>query len=659
MFMKKLSICMLIGMLAFGTAACGGKTVQEPILQESTEEPTAVTEETSEESAEEPSSAEETMEESTETPIENFVFTRDNMPRLDGSTSTVPLAVAACAELLGEAPEDVEGLIHFNKTTVAYWNLIRGDADILIVGEANQQVMDEKEKWNFEWEKEPFATDAFIFVVNQNNPVDSITIEQARKIYTGEITNWKELGGNDLEIVALQRNEGAGSQTLMEKHIMKGEPMMEAPKEYIAGTMGNLMEAVKSYDGTAGAIGYSVYYYAEEMKMAQGLKMLKLEGVEPNPETIRNETYPIINPKYVVIPADAGVNDSNRRMFNWLLSEEGQTLIAKEGYVSLLDVGTFPKTTTTVGTRLHEGYMGELKASDSYGTLIPYAGRRLMDDWPANSGCLYGLMTKDGVAVTDAVYSDWGFLHCARQVGQPLLVLRQGMPDGDRYTEKVVVATFDGSMVTDEEYIAVSSCAEGVLLYTANTITLMNPNGSIREVLTQAELGLSDDQWQQMMADVWDIQYIGGNWLKNYVGLVATDDGDGGLIFDLESREIKHLSRQEWFKWLDDYPRFDYPRPEAKEKGADCVIDMATGYLQADKYLIRETEAQPNGSPVLRYFRADGTPIPDAVVDSGKWYQSVSLINGIIEVVDLNTATYYDYDTLEVIFKAYLGYEAD
>ncbi len=146
--------------------------------------------------------------------------------------------------------------------------------------------------------------------------------------------------------------------------------------ECLIGSMGQLMEAVKSYDETtAGAIGYSVYYYAEEMKMAQGLKMLKLEGVEPTPETIRNETYPIINPKYVVIPASAGENSANRKMFEWLLSEEGQTLIAKEGYVSIMDVGYFPKTTPTVGSRLHEGYMGELKTSTEYGALIPYAGR--------------------------------------------------------------------------------------------------------------------------------------------------------------------------------------------------------------------------------------------------------------------------------------------
>lgn len=275
-----------------------------------------------------------------ETPAasEAFVFTRENFPRLDGSTSTAPLAEAVCSVLLGESREDAADLVRFAKTTNAYYNLLEGSADLLIVGEPNQDVLAEKESLGFEWEQAPFATDAFVFVVNEDNPVNSITIDEARRIYTGEITNWKELGGEDREIIPFQRNHDAGSQSLMEKLVMNGEPMMEAPTGYVAATMGQLMEAVKSYDGSPGAIGYSVYYYAEEMKMARGLKLLALEGVEPAPETIREERYPLLNPKYVVIPADAPEDAPNRILYNWLLGEEGQRLVAHEGYVSILEV---------------------------------------------------------------------------------------------------------------------------------------------------------------------------------------------------------------------------------------------------------------------------------------------------------------------------------
>ena len=89
--------------------------------------------------------------------VEEYHFTRENLPRLDGSTSTAPLAVAMCAELLGESPEAVEELVKFNKTTTAYFNLLDGNADLLIIGEANEDVLAHKEELGFEWEKQPFA----------------------------------------------------------------------------------------------------------------------------------------------------------------------------------------------------------------------------------------------------------------------------------------------------------------------------------------------------------------------------------------------------------------------------------------------------------------------------------------------------------------------
>jgi len=270
--------------------------------------------------------------------MDTFTFTRENMPRLDGSTSTAPLAEAVCSVLLGESRAEVADLVWFSKTTFAYYNLIQGEADLLIVGEDNAEILAYKERLGFEWEREPFATDAFIFVVNEGNPVDSVTIDEAKRIYTGEITNWSELGGVDQPISPFQRNSDAGSQNLMEKLVMKGTPMMEAPVASIVTTMGQLMDVVKGYDGSPGAIGYTVYYYAEEMKMAQGLKILAIEGIEPNPATIRSEEYPLLNPKYVVLPADAAEDSPNRILFNWLLGEEGQRLVAHEGYVSIIEV---------------------------------------------------------------------------------------------------------------------------------------------------------------------------------------------------------------------------------------------------------------------------------------------------------------------------------
>ena len=592
----------------------------------------------------------------------SITFTRDNMPRLDGSTSTVPLALAVCAEVLGESREEVQDLVHFNKTTTAYFNLLEGNADMLIVGEANDDVMARKKELNFEWEKQPFATDAFVFVVNEDNPVDSITVEQARDIYSGKITNWKELGGEDRPITALQRNEGAGSQTLMEKLVMQGTPMMDAPTEYIVTTMGQLMEAVKSFDGSPGAIGYSVYYYAEEMKMAQGLKLLKLEGVEPNPETIRSETYPLVNPKYVVIPAGEPKSAPNKVLFDWLLGEEGQTLIAKEGYVSILDVGTFPKTVPQVGARLSEGYMGELKAADDYGLLVPYAGRRLMDDWPAATGCLYGLMTLDGVAVTDAVYSNVyypSYYENYEQHPMPLLALVQGQESNriDGFEERYTVAAADGSWVMEESYRALSASRHGLLLFGDDALTVTDTFGKVTQKLSYQEMGLSDGDVENMISSLMWGGDPSGHRSGDRIAInwVEDDTYENIRYYDLSTGETGEMAWDE-FDALDGMPSEDYVEPTYAIENANRFDDEALGSDAPG--LLSVYDADENGV-VLRYYRDDGTPIESLTMHGEKWYRQVALRGGLIEVLDLNTAAYYDLETMNCVFEIYLGYEAD
>ena len=269
---------------------------------------------------------------------EIFTFTRENFPRLNGSTSTAPLGRALAAVLLGESEDDVSDLINFSRTTESFRQLMQGNSDLLIVAEPSSNALDELKQANFDIKMEPFATDALVFVVNANNPVDSLTLEQLQGIYTGKITNWKDVGGDDLEIVPFQRNAESGSQVLMNKLVMGDLQMMDAPEGYMLSEMGTLMEAVKSYDNSASAIGYSVYYYAHDMEMADGLKLLKIDGVAPSADTIRSEEYPFRNPYFVVMAADTPENSPTAILYNWILSEEGQKLVDRQGYVSILEV---------------------------------------------------------------------------------------------------------------------------------------------------------------------------------------------------------------------------------------------------------------------------------------------------------------------------------
>ena len=264
-----------------------------------------------------------------------FVFTRENFPRLNGSTSTVPLAQAAASVLLGESREDVADLTVFSKTTESYRKLMWGESDLLISAEPPAAIWEEKEDAGFAWEMEPVAVDGLVFLVNEDNPVDNLTTEQIQKIYTGEITNWSQVGGDDLDIIPFQRNAEAGSQTAMKKLVMKDLALMEPPQDYLIGEMGDLVRAVASYDDSPAAIGYTVYYYANDMNMAEGLKILAVDGVTPNADTIRAREYPFLNNYYVLMAAGLPEDSPTSVLYHWLLGDEGQRLVAQEGYVSV------------------------------------------------------------------------------------------------------------------------------------------------------------------------------------------------------------------------------------------------------------------------------------------------------------------------------------
>ncbi len=271
------------------------------------------------------------------TPDGAFVFTRENFPRLDGSTSTVPLGEAIASVLLGESREEVADLIQFSKTTASYRALMDGTADLLVVAEAGEETYAQRDEQGLEWCQEPIATEALVFMVNADNPVDSLTIEEVQKIYTGEITNWNQVGGEDREIVPFQRNQGGGSQSIMEKEVMGELEMMQpANTEYYVGTMDGLIEAVRSFDGSPAAIGYTVFYYAEDMNMADGLKLLSIDGVAPGDDAIRAGDYPFRTPYYAVMNADEPEDSPTRILYEWLLGSEGQALVDRAGYVSVL-----------------------------------------------------------------------------------------------------------------------------------------------------------------------------------------------------------------------------------------------------------------------------------------------------------------------------------
>ncbi len=262
-------------------------------------------------------------------------FTRETYPRVDGSTATIPLSEAIACELLGLSKEEGTSFIKHNTTHNAYMNLINNSADIIFVTEPSKEELLAAREKDIELEVIPIVKEAFVFLVNVENPVDSLTSQQIRDIYQGKIKNWREVGGADKDMVAYQREPNSGSQTLMEQIVMKGLEMEKPEKKLIVMGMGELIESVAKYDNSEKALGYSVYYYARSMYNRDTIKLLSVDKVFPDNKSISSGKYPFTSCYYAVIKKSDPADSSQRKLIEWILSKEGQKIAEDAGYVPM------------------------------------------------------------------------------------------------------------------------------------------------------------------------------------------------------------------------------------------------------------------------------------------------------------------------------------
>ncbi len=206
--------------------------------------------------------------------------------------------------------------LQYHNTRGAYQGLADGTIDLAILVAPSKEQLAYAEEKGVELEFVPIGREAFVFIVNKNNPVDGLTSDEVRGIYAGEYQNWKELGGENQRIGALQRNEGSGSQSAF------------------LNFMGEV-EAVKDYDSFLGsAIGFSFRFYVEGIVEDGNVKLLALDGVYPDREHIQNGTYPIVNEIYAVY-RKGEENPNVQVLIDFMLSEEGQRIVEGSGYVGV------------------------------------------------------------------------------------------------------------------------------------------------------------------------------------------------------------------------------------------------------------------------------------------------------------------------------------
>ncbi|MBP3337329.1 MAG: substrate-binding domain-containing protein [Clostridia bacterium] len=266
------------------------------------------------------------------TKSEALSFSED-LPRIDGAAALFPVYSAFVNAVYPETTVLNDGNFEYNNTPEGYRLLAEKETDIFIgVYPSEEQIAYAKEK-NTEFNYTKIGTEAFVFFVHKDNPIESLTQEQVRKIYSGEITNWKEVGGKNEKIAAFQRNEGSGSQSML-KRFMGDTPLAEPPKEMVNDLMSGIIEKVSNYRSKTNSIGFSFRYYVEGIIKNPDIKMLEVDGFAPTAENIKNGSYPIVTPIYAVT-YENNENENVNKMLEWILSGEGQSIIEETGYVGI------------------------------------------------------------------------------------------------------------------------------------------------------------------------------------------------------------------------------------------------------------------------------------------------------------------------------------
>lgn len=288
--------------------------------------------------------------------IENISF--ENYPKVDGSTSSSMLNVMVACKMLGvsyrwcepgivtewtlypeyeEIPESYKDFfgqrVKISKTHGAFINLIDGEAELILTHRTLSP--DEKshaDSAGVSLIETPVALDAFVFIVNRNNPVRSLTINQIQKIYTGEITNWSEVGGKNAGIHVYTRPRNSGSEEVFRKLVMGDLEPADFPESSIGGMAQVFGEIIYDADG----ICYTFNNYKNLQARVPDSEVPKIavNGIFPSEKTVKNETFPFISRVHVAIRSDLDHNSMAYKLYEWLQSEDAKATIRECGLIT-------------------------------------------------------------------------------------------------------------------------------------------------------------------------------------------------------------------------------------------------------------------------------------------------------------------------------------
>jgi len=250
------------------------------------------------------------------------------LPTIDGAYALYPVYAAAVQAIY--CREDRRS-VDKNGSDVIFKKLLEGSVDIIFALAPSEAQLADAEAAGLTYTMTPIGRDAFVFYVNAKNPISNLSSDDIRGIYSGKITDWKEVGApKSAKIIPFQRNKNSGSQTTLIR-IMGDTPIMPPLEEDKLGGMLDIIRDTASYRNFNEALGFSFRYYATDMVRNDKIKLLSIDGIAPTTENIANGTYPFIATAYIITVKER--TGDVQKFIDFMLSEHGREIIEKTGYV--------------------------------------------------------------------------------------------------------------------------------------------------------------------------------------------------------------------------------------------------------------------------------------------------------------------------------------
>ena len=236
---------------------------------------------------------------------------------ISGSTSVGPLVEKLAEDYKGKN-ESAKVEVNQIGSSAGITNAINGVSEF---GMSSRDLKEEEKSQNLT--ETIIAHDGIAVITHKTNKVKDLTMDQVKDIFTGKIRNWSELGGDDMEIVVVSREDGSGSRDAFQEIVgyESGDLVRES---IIASGNGNIKTTVA---GNKHAIGFVSFEYLDE-----SIQDVKINGVGATQENVLNGKYSLSRP-FIMVHKEANITESGEKFLEYILSDDGQTIVSGAGAI--------------------------------------------------------------------------------------------------------------------------------------------------------------------------------------------------------------------------------------------------------------------------------------------------------------------------------------